>query len=110
MCPHPSNLIPKHGTVHCIITNSQPVFARSRRLNPKQLAIEKSELKIMMEQGICRPSKSNWSNPVHMVPKTNGNFHPVGDYHALNKLKRIEIPFTTPARFFTKFIWQNCLF
>ncbi|GBN43164.1 hypothetical protein AVEN_223264-1 [Araneus ventricosus] len=78
MCPYPASPKPKHNTVHRIITNGQPVFSRPRHLNPKQLAIAKQEFQTMMEQGICRPSKSNWSNPLHMVPKPNGEFRPTG--------------------------------
>eukprot|EP00057_Strongylocentrotus_purpuratus_P014788 XP_011669262.1 PREDICTED: EGF-like repeat and discoidin I-like domain-containing protein 3 [Strongylocentrotus purpuratus] len=40
----------------------------------------------MLELGVVRPFGSNWTSPLHMVPKkTPGDRRPNGDYHALNR-------------------------
>ncbi|GBN07810.1 hypothetical protein AVEN_208373-1 [Araneus ventricosus] len=65
----PKNTI-KHDTVHYIPTVGPPVSARARRLNSGQLKIAKQLFEYMLKKGICRPSKSNWANPLHMVPKS----------------------------------------
>ncbi len=67
--PRPFNESIKHNTVHYIETTGQPVYARARKLNPKQSEIAKQEFQYMLDQGIIAPSKSNWSSPLHMVPK-----------------------------------------
>ncbi|GFU61254.1 gag-pol polyprotein [Trichonephila clavipes] len=70
----------KHDTVHVIEIKGQPVRAKARRLRPEVYEQTKKEFEYLMEQGICRPSKSNWSSPLHVVNKKPNGMRPVGDY------------------------------
>ena len=60
-------------STHHIITKGPPVFARPRRLSPEKAAEEKKQLDELLALDIIRPSSSNWSSPIHLVPKTDGS-------------------------------------
>lgn len=88
--PNLANPIPKfnkpvlHDTVHYIETTGPPLYSKHRRLHPTLLEAAKKEFQYLMDQGICRPSKSPWASPIHIVKKPNGSYRVCGDYRRLN--------------------------
>ena len=77
------------GVYHRIDTGSHaPVFAKPRQMNQVKYDCAKKSFDKMMNDGIIRRSESEWSSPLHLVPKTNGEFRPCGDYRALNSITK----------------------
>ena len=68
---------------HNIPTNGPPCRAKARPIPLKTQPFVKETISKLLKDGIIRPSNSEWSSPLHIVPK-NESWRMVGDYRHLN--------------------------
>ena len=89
ICPHINKNNNYCGVYHRIDTGSHfPVFAKSRQLSAEKLSATKEEFKRLINEGGITPSDSEWSSPLHLVPKQSGGYRCCGDYRALNSITK----------------------
>lgn len=77
---------------------------------PHRYQVVKNEFKELMELGICRPSKSPWASPLHVVPKKDGKLRPCGDYRRLNAVTKPDRYPTPRLQDFTYGLQGKCIF
>ncbi|XP_065094620.1 uncharacterized protein LOC135715149 [Ochlerotatus camptorhynchus] len=63
----------KHNVKHTIKVEGPPCNSKFRRLPPHKLEALRKELKLFLELGYIKPSKSPYSSPVHLATKTLQN-------------------------------------
>ncbi|XP_033213906.1 uncharacterized protein LOC117170972 [Belonocnema kinseyi] len=93
------------GVQHHILTNGPPFAERARRLSQDKLVAAKAIFKQMLKDGICRPSSSSWTSPIHLVRKKAGEWRVCGDFR---RLKAITIPDKYPVPHLHYFISLMC--
>ncbi|XP_043499972.1 uncharacterized protein LOC122522763 [Polistes fuscatus] len=66
------------------LTENIPVCSEPRRLAPKEKKIVTQQLNEWLYEGIIKPSTSEYSSPVVVVPKKDGTYKVCIDYRKLN--------------------------
>lgn len=95
---------------HRIETGSNPpVFAKTRQLNETKLKAAKEGFRALQNSGVITPSESEWSSPLHLEPKSNGDYRPCGDYRALNAITKVDrYPIPNINSFSSKLANKTC--
>ena len=83
--PNKTNLV-----VHDIILkeNAKPIKQHPYRVNPVQLEHIRKEVDYMLENDLIMPSKSEWSSPCVLVPKSDGSIRFCIDYRKVNQVTK----------------------
>ena len=77
------------GTAKCApyqieLSDDTPVRSPPYRCAPPKLQVFKEIVNELLEQGVVRPSKSQYASPAFLVPKSSGGFRLVVDYRKVN--------------------------
>ena len=84
--------------VHDIdVGNIPPIKQHPYRVNPVKLMLMRNEVDYyMLKNGIIEPSKSQWSSPCVLVPKSDGTFRFCTDFCKINEISKTD---TIPSAF-----------
>lgn len=77
-----------HLGTHSIETVGPPVKQRSFRMSPSLADEVDKQVAEMLENGVCRPSKSPWSSKVILARKKDGSMRFIVDYRGLNDVTK----------------------
>ena len=98
-----------HGTAKCTpydieLSDTTPVRSPPYRCAPPKLEIFKRVVNELLEQGVVRPSKSQYASPSFLVCKGGGGFRMVVDYRNVkSKIVFDSYPMSTIEQAFEQF-------
>ncbi|XP_076382074.1 uncharacterized protein LOC143260475 [Megalopta genalis] len=64
---------------------TDPIYSRPRRLSLKEKDVLSEQIKECLQSGVIHPSISEYTSPVVIVPKKNGEYRVCVDYRKINK-------------------------
>ena len=67
------------------VADHESIKQHPYRVNPLKKTHLKKEIEYMLENNIIEPSKSEWSSPCVLVPKTDGSFRFVTDFRKVSQ-------------------------
>lgn len=82
---NPSKTVDADVRMKLVLKDDEPVNQKARRLSPSERDIVNKQINEWQEQGIVRPSSSDYASPVVLVKKKNGSHRLCIDYRLLNK-------------------------
>ncbi|XP_076660477.1 uncharacterized protein LOC143363832 [Halictus rubicundus] len=68
-----------------VLRSEETIYHRPRRLAPREKAVLDKQIGEWLEKGIIYPSTSEFSSPVVIVPKKNGEYRVCIDYRKINR-------------------------
>lgn len=68
-----------------VLTSEEPIMSRPRRLPPKEKKILEEQIDEWLKDNVIRPSSSEFSSAVVIVPKKHNSYRVCVDYRQLNK-------------------------
>ena len=84
--------------------DTPPIFQRPYRTSPAQAKQINAHVEHLLQQGLIRPSRSDWASPCLLTDKKNGRTRFCIDYRRLNKVtKRDNFPLPVIDDYLTKF-------
>ena len=89
------------GTAKCAtyeieLSDTTPVRSPPYRFARPKLDVFKKIVNEILEQGVVRPSKSQYASPAFLVPKNSGEYRLVVDYRRINS-KNVFNSYTLPT-------------
>ncbi len=72
------------------VGNASPMKQHPYRLSPEKQVYLREEVRYLLDNDFIEPSKSNWSSPCILVPKSDGSYRLCTDYRKVNTVTKTD--------------------